>query len=98
MKTVKALFLTGAIVAVLGQPCEAAWSWSGFFGGGTSSGWGSTTTYTTTSTTSGTTSGGSTSGGGTPAVPEPGTMVLMGTALAAAGFRRYRSAKTTAEA
>ena len=87
-KLMTGMMLAGAIIILSSQSSYAGWG-----------GWKpskSTTPAPVTPAPTDPPSGGSTgdggggSGGGTPAVPEPGTMLLMGTGAAALAFARRR--------
>jgi hypothetical protein len=98
-KMLRGMLFAGAISVLSIQGAFAAWgSWT------KPSSWGRTTTTTpttppptTTTTTTTTTSTGGSTGGGTPAVPEPGTMLLMGSGAAALAYARRRQSRKAQE-
>lgn len=99
-KLFRGMLFAGVISVLSSQGAHAAWS-SWF----SPSKWGGTTTTPTTpppttptypSGSTGGTSGGTT-GGGTPAVPEPGTILLMGSGAAALAYARRRRSRKTQE-
>ena len=101
-KLLRGVLFAVAISVLSSQGAHAAWSfWS-------PKSWGRTTPTTpttpppttTTSPYSGGSTGGSTgggTGGGTPAVPEPGTMLLMASGAAALAYARRRQTRKTQE-
>ena len=92
-KLLKGLLLVAAITVLCGQGAHAGKKWKPSVP--TTPAPAPTPPPTTGGSTGGTT-GGST-GGGTPAVPEPGTMLLMGSGAAALAYARRRQTAKTQE-
>lgn len=100
MKLFRGLAIAAAITVLTSQSSQAFWgSWSWFSPKPTYPQPSQPLTPPPTSPPTGYPTGGYTGGGGggTPAVPEPGTMLLMGTGAAAFAFARRRRNQKTAE-